>query len=143
MKLVRKAYGYVTRIHHGTIQVLVFQHPMAEGGIQIPKGTVRDDETPLEAVIREIQEETGLVDFTVEGEIAADEWKYGYRDFHETEERHFFLLKANSAPDEWDHVVTGEGEDEGMVFDYFWISSANEVEIEFSQGDYLHRVFSR
>ena len=143
MKLVRKAYGYVTRIHNGITQVLVFRHPMAGVGIQVPKGTVRDDETPLEAVKREIYEETGLVDVTVEGEIAADEWEYGYGNFHEVEERHFFLLKANSAPDEWDHVVTGEGEDEGMVFYYFWISSPNEVEIGFSQGNYLDMAFPR
>ena len=143
MRVVHKAYGYVTRVHHGITQVLVFRHPMVEGGIQVPKGTVRADETPLEAVKREIYEETGLVDFTVEDEIASDEWEYGYGDIHELHERHFFLLTANSAPDEWDHTVTGEGGDEGMVFHYFWISSPSEVEIGFSQGDYLHKIFSR
>lgn len=142
MKFVRKAYGYVTRIHNGIIQVLVFRHPMAEGGIQIPKGTMRADETPLEAVKREICEETGLVDFIVEGEIAADEWEYSYGDVHELHKRHFFLLTANSAPDEWDHVVTGEGGDKGMVFHYFWISSPTEVEVGFRQGDYLDKIFS-
>lgn len=119
MKSVRKAYGYVTRRHHGITQVLVFRHPMAEGGIQVPKGTMRADETPLEAVKREIHEETGLLDFTVEGEIAADEWEYSYGYAHELHERHFFLLTAKSAPDEWDHKVTGEGGDEGMMFHYF------------------------
>ena len=143
MKVVRKAYGYVTRIHQGRMQVLIFRHPMAQGGIQVPKGTVRDDETPLEAVKREIYEESGLVDVTIEGEIAADEWEYHDENDHELHERHFFLLKANSAPDEWDHVVTGEGEDESMVFHYFWISAPNEVEVGFSQGDYLDMVFSR
>ena len=96
MKSVRKAYGYVTRIHNGITQVLAFRHPMAEGGIQIPKGTARADETPLEAVKREIREETGLVDFTVEGEIAADEWEFGYGDVHELHKRVFFLLTADS-----------------------------------------------
>jgi hypothetical protein len=37
---IKKAYGYVTRIKNGETQVLVFQHPIREAGIQIPKGTV-------------------------------------------------------------------------------------------------------
>jgi hypothetical protein len=29
-----------------------------------------------------------------------------------------------------------------MVFHYFWINTANEVEIAFSHGDYLDKVFN-
>ncbi|WP_260320103.1 NUDIX domain-containing protein [Peribacillus simplex] len=56
---IKKAYGYVTRINKGETQVLVFQHPIAEAGIQIPKGTVKSQEDAYQAVIREIKEETG------------------------------------------------------------------------------------
>jgi 8-oxo-dGTP pyrophosphatase MutT (NUDIX family) len=140
MKHVRKAYGYVTRKHNGTAQVLVFTHKFVpEAGIQIPKGTFREDESPLEAVTREIIEETGLTNFTVEREIAVDQWKY-LDEADEVEERHFFLLtvphpgddeaahpgdnEAPGAPDEWDHIVTGDGEDEGMVFHCFWVRNS-------------------
>lgn len=40
-------------------QVLVFQHSIAEAGIQIPKGTIKPEEDTHYAVIREIEEETG------------------------------------------------------------------------------------
>ena len=144
MKFVRKAYGYVTRIQNGATQVLVFRHPLLsipEGGIQIPKGTVHADETPLEAVKREIIEETGLTDFTVEREIAVDQWEGLHDGIHEQHERHFFLLNVRHAPDEWNHVVTGAGEDTGMRFYYFWITSPTEVEIAPHHADHLHKVF--
>ncbi|MFF2589722.1 NUDIX domain-containing protein [Peribacillus butanolivorans] len=66
MAAIKKAYGYITRIKEGEPQVLVFQHPIKEAGIQIPKGTVEAEEDPYYAVIREIREETGLMNFNVE-----------------------------------------------------------------------------
>lgn len=72
---IRKAYGYVTRIKEGKTQVLVFQHPITEAGIQIPKGTVKPKEDTYHAVIREIEEETGLRSFHVENLIAEDLWE--------------------------------------------------------------------
>ncbi|MFS0777107.1 NUDIX domain-containing protein [Neobacillus sp. 3P2-tot-E-2] len=60
MNSIRKAYGYITRIKDGKIQVLVFQHPLTEAGIQIPKGTVNVEEDTYNAVIMEIAEETGF-----------------------------------------------------------------------------------
>ncbi len=44
MNPIKKAYGYVTRIKDGKTQVLVFQHPITEAGIQVPKGTVKPNE---------------------------------------------------------------------------------------------------
>ncbi len=75
MNLIRKAYGYVTRIKNDKTQVLVFRHPIPEAGIQVPKGTVQADEDPYHAVIREREEETGLMHFEVESFIAEDDWE--------------------------------------------------------------------
>ncbi|USK53217.1 NUDIX domain-containing protein [Cytobacillus solani] len=57
---MRKAYGYVTRMKDGKRQLLIFQHSIPEAGIQIPKGTVKPNENTYKAVIRELEEETGL-----------------------------------------------------------------------------------
>ncbi|WP_240468775.1 NUDIX domain-containing protein, partial [Gracilibacillus sp. YIM 98692] len=75
MNSIKKAYGYVTRNKNGKKQVLVFQHPIAEAGIQIPKGTVKNGEDTFNAVIREIKEETGLRNFSVDHLIAEDFWE--------------------------------------------------------------------
>ncbi|GAE35586.1 NUDIX domain-containing protein [Halalkalibacter akibai] len=70
MKAIRKAYGYVTNIKEDKTQVLVFQHPIAEAGIQIPKRTVKPEEDTKYVVVREIEEETGLSNFNVESLLA-------------------------------------------------------------------------
>lgn len=66
MEPMKKAYGYVTRTIEGIPHVLVFQHSIKEAGMQIPKGTVESGENPYDAVIREMEEETGLKNIQVE-----------------------------------------------------------------------------
>lgn len=138
MSSIKKVYGYVTRIKNDKTQVLVFQHSIPEAGIQIPKGTVNDEEDTYNAVIREVEEETGLTNFRVENLIAEDNWKNDDGAIHN---RFFYKINVSDAPDEWDYQPTGGGEEEGLVFHYFWISSKNEVGLIRGHGDYLHHVF--
>jgi 8-oxo-dGTP pyrophosphatase MutT (NUDIX family) len=56
--IIEKATAFITRPSQDGYDLLLFKHPYA--GVQIPAGTVEDDETPAEAVIREAAEETGL-----------------------------------------------------------------------------------
>ena len=138
----RRAYAYVTRIKDGIRQVLVFsQQNDPEAGIQIPGGGIEPEETPLEEVRREVVEETGLLDCAVERELAVDVREYQNGDLHQRIERHFFLLSVDDAPDEWEHHVTGKGEDNGLVFLYFWVNSPEEVQLVPGDADYLHLVF--
>jgi 8-oxo-dGTP pyrophosphatase MutT (NUDIX family) len=55
---IEKITAFVTRETVSGIDLLLFEHPYA--GIQIPAGTVNQGETPLEAALREVAEETGL-----------------------------------------------------------------------------------
>jgi 8-oxo-dGTP pyrophosphatase MutT (NUDIX family) len=139
MNSIKKAYGYVTRIKQGKIQLLVFQHPFAEAGIQIPKGTVNLNEDTRNAVIREIEEETGLRNFIVEDLIAEDFWENDDGAIHN---RFFYKLKVNDVEDKWDYQPSGGGEEEGLIFHYFWISSECEVELIKGHGDYLNLIFN-
>jgi 8-oxo-dGTP pyrophosphatase MutT (NUDIX family) len=136
---IKKAYGYVTRIKEGKIQLLVFQHPLAEAGIQIPKGTVKLNEDTRSAVIREIEEETGLKNFIVEDLIAEDFWENDDGKIHN---RFFYKLTVTDGEDKWVYQPTGGGEEEGLIFYYFWISSENEVELIRGHGDYLNHIFN-
>ncbi|WP_163538052.1 NUDIX domain-containing protein [Gracilibacillus sp. YIM 98692] len=138
MNSIKKAYGYVTRNKNGKTQVLVFQHPIPAAGVQIPKGTVKDEEDTYNAVIREIEEETGLRNFDVEHLIAEDYWEYDNGAIHN---RFFYKIYISDAPDEWDYEPTGGGDEEGLLFHYFWISSKNEVELIRGHGDYLKHIF--
>lgn len=54
---IEKVTAFVTRPAEAGLELLLLEHPFA--GIQIPAGTV-EDETPEEAVLREVAEETGI-----------------------------------------------------------------------------------
>lgn len=63
-RIVEKVTAFVTRPSPTGPDLLLFRHPNA--GIQIPAGTVEDDETPEAAVLREAAEETGLASLSVQ-----------------------------------------------------------------------------
>ncbi|MFL0505806.1 NUDIX domain-containing protein [Ureibacillus sp. 179-F W5.1 NHS] len=135
---IKKAYGYVIRMKEGAPQVLVFQHINLEAGIQIPKGTVNANETPLEGVIREMKEETGLTEFVVDRMVAEDFWENDDGVIHH---RYFYKILVEDAPDEWDYQPTGGGTEEGLTFHFFWINDQQEVELVRGHGDYLDYIF--
>ncbi|WP_375199309.1 NUDIX hydrolase [Bacillus sp. RS11] len=139
MQVVEKAFGYITREHESRLQVLVFEQNTEGAGIQIPKGTVEKGETPLEAVTREMFEETGLSHLTVKALIAQD-----YFNHHSgvLQKRYFYHLTTNENRDTWQHCPTGVNES-GFVFSFYWISSEQEVTLAQGHGDYLHRVLAR
>jgi len=134
-----KVYGYITRLKDGKPQVLVFKHAIPEAGIQIPKGTVNEDENAYQAVIREMVEETGLRNFKMERLIAEDNWKNDDGALHH---RFFYKINGLNAPEKWDHQPTGGGDEEGLIFHFFWISSRDEVELIRGHGDYLDNIFT-
>lgn len=60
---VEKLTAFVIRGLETSADLLLFEHPHA--GIQIPAGTVQGGETPEQAVLREVVEETGLTNVTL------------------------------------------------------------------------------
>jgi len=60
--VIEKVTAFVTRTTERGRELLLLEHPFA--GIQIPAGTV-EDETPEEAALREVAEETGIDSATI------------------------------------------------------------------------------
>ena len=59
--MVEKAYGFVLREGADGRELLVFEQAgVPEAGLQVPGGTVEERETPIQAVSREVLEESGL-----------------------------------------------------------------------------------
>lgn len=117
---VEKAYAYATRERRDTLEVLVFDHPTADGGPQVPKGTVDEGESPVDAVVRELEEESGVSDPLDVIHLETDRWLHERR--REVYRRHFFHVPIAEERDAWDHRVTGDGVDDGMVFSYYWVA---------------------
>ncbi|GAB3027661.1 NUDIX hydrolase [Natronobiforma cellulositropha] len=136
---VEKAYAYVTRDAGGYtgLELLVFEQPTPGTGVQVPKGTVDEGEAPAEAVVRELEEETGIDEPTEVTHLASDRWVHDRR--RAIYRRHFFHVLVDEPRDAWDHVVTGAGEDDGMVFSCYF-TCPRSVALSRDMGDYVHTV---
>lgn len=95
-------------------EILVFEHSAEypEAGIQVPAGGVDPGETPAEAVVRETEEEAGLV-LQNPVHLASYHWTRGEK----SQVWHYFWLKAApDTPDQWSHQVSSGSDDAGMIF---------------------------
>jgi len=68
--VIEKVTAFVTRTTEQGLELLLLEHPFA--GIQIPAGTV-EEETPEEAVLREVAEETGIDSATIRRYLGREE----------------------------------------------------------------------
>lgn len=130
---VRKACAYVTR---GDRELLVFEGP-DEDRLQVPKGTVEPDETPREALRREVAEESGIRALDDVSHLATDVWP---RRPSKRYVRHFYRVPVDDPRDRWTHEVTGDGAEAGSEFEYRWIDLPTDREFALDLDEYLDRI---
>lgn len=122
MKRKEKVLAYIIRERQEAKELLVFLHrDYPEAGLQVPGGTVDPGEDYVEAIIREIEEESGLVIKPSEIMGMIGESFYKRKDIEEINHRHYFLIRKDDLPDSWTHTVHSSGADDGLLFDYFWM----------------------
>ena len=122
MPVIEKACACV--VQRGS--VLVFCHPHSDAGVQLPKGTIEPGETPTQAVVRELAEESG-VRLSATPQLIAEMKFTGSKNkvFPErtpTQQR-WFIFRFDAVeplPERWSHTATGSPEEDGLIFDYFW-----------------------
>jgi ADP-ribose pyrophosphatase YjhB (NUDIX family) len=101
-------------------ELLVFDH-RDEPGVptQVPAGRVDHGESLEEGVLREVEEETGVV-VTVVRELARPK-EFAQLYGTGVHESHVFHAGAEpGGPDSWEHHVRGSGVDAGFVFRCRW-----------------------
>lgn len=114
----RRVVAYITRVRDGQTELLVFEDPKHPHiGMQVPAGRLDADEDLETGLLREIAEETGLERVRIVRELAGFEEHYPSR----YEDHGFQLVLESDAPDGWEHVVSGEGDDAGLVFRFRWV----------------------
>lgn len=114
----RRVVAYVTRVRDGRNELLVFEDPEhPHMGVQVPAGRLDPDEELEAGLLREIEEEAGLRNARIVREIPGFEGHYSSR----YENHGFHVVLGEEAPDEWEHVVVGQGDDAGLVFRYRWV----------------------
>ncbi|ELY53117.1 NUDIX hydrolase [Natronolimnohabitans innermongolicus] len=132
---VQKACAYITR---ATGELLVFEGPGHEG-LQIPKGTLEDGEKPIEALYREVREESGLVALHGATHLTTDVWTRREQP-PKRYVRHFFHSHVHEPRDQWTHTVTDGGEEHGAEFHLRWIDPATADGFALDLDDYVHLI---
>lgn len=129
MKTKVKVLAYILRTKNEIDEVLVFDHrDFPEAGTQIIGGTVDPGEDLIGALLREIFEESGL-QFSASDIIKKlGETQYQRRDIKELNHRHYFLIHSNNLSDTWAHTVHSDGQDNGMVFHFYWMTLSKAKE---------------
>ncbi len=133
-----KVLAYLTRQRNGTMQLLVFKHrDFPEAGVQIPAGTVEPGETVEAALFREVAEESGVQNPVLVSKLA----EHFEADWNQT--RHIFhLLAPDDTPENWSHTVQGNGEDNGMVFEYYWVDLTDQATLAGNQHRWLSHLLA-
>ncbi|SIR67135.1 NUDIX hydrolase [Natronorubrum thiooxidans] len=130
---VQKACAYITR---QTGELLVFDGPGHEG-LQIPKGTLEPGESPLEALFREVIEETGLGTLNSTTHLTTDVWTRRESP-PKRYVRHFFHATVHEPRDQWIHTVMDGGDEHGSEFDLHWVQPTTAEEFALDLDDYVH-----
>ncbi|MGH7503865.1 MAG: NUDIX hydrolase [Longimicrobiales bacterium] len=88
----RSAGGVVFRRTSHTLSFLLIRDPYENWGL--PKGHIEESESPLEAALREVEEETGLVALQPVGELPTIDWYFRDRGRLIHKFCHFFLVES-------------------------------------------------
>jgi 8-oxo-dGTP pyrophosphatase MutT (NUDIX family) len=113
----QRVVAYITRDSAQGRELLVFEIPAEPGsGVQVPAGRLDPGEELEPALMREIEEESGLTGLRLLRELPGFEEHYPTR----YENHGYHLVPTDELPDEWDHVVQGDGDDAGFVFRFRW-----------------------
>jgi 8-oxo-dGTP pyrophosphatase MutT (NUDIX family) len=116
----KKAVVYVVQNNN----LLVFRHvdySYEEVGLQVPSGTVKEEEELKDTALRELTEETGFSDFEIVSYLGTLNYDQSpYR--NEIHERHFYLAKpTKELPERWFSQEDHDGQQEPTRFECFWI----------------------
>jgi ADP-ribose pyrophosphatase YjhB (NUDIX family) len=121
MNRKKKVLAYFYRNIDGIKEVLVFDHQdMPEAGTQIVGGTVEANEDLKLALTREIFEEAGL-SVEISELVFLAETVYKRKDRPEINQRSYFKISGEKLPNHWSHRVISDGEDNGLIFLFYWI----------------------
>lgn len=115
-----KVTAYITRYRGGRKQLLVFREQGFEHlGYQVPGGTVEPNEPLLDALIREVKEEAGIVP---SGDIRLlGEYTY-YSEAHDRNMKRYYYEMEAACPELFTHIVQSHDEDNGWIYHYSWIN---------------------
>lgn len=138
-----KVVAYIVR---SASDLLVYTHdkdtnPINQSGLQVPSGTCNPGEEPVEAVIREVKEESGL-EVEIISKLGVQNYDMRPYDDH-IHERHFFVLRATKGSDlreTWVHEISSHDMDNNLKFNYYWLPIKQCHVLAAGQGSMLGKL---
>ena len=140
MAVNKRAYAFIFGRRSGITKLLAFKQlgQSLEKPFHIPGGGIDKGETPKEAVIREIEEESGLQGLCFRDFVGSHVEEYDGVTF----QRHFFIFEAPSTlPETWSHKVTGSGKDAGISYEYQWLDFKMALRIHQTYLSLIHTKY--
>lgn len=113
----RRVLGYITKGEEPNWKILVSKHKEDKAAkLQVPGGTIERDELIIDALYREIEEETGIErkDLELKGKVNKTNYYPKHKD-RIYERTIFHLAYIGKDREAWEHKVEGEGKDAGLV----------------------------
>jgi len=132
----QRVLAYITRDTERGRELLVFEQDEPDSGVQVPAGRLDPGEELVPALMREIEEESGLTRLRLVRELPGFEEHYPTR----YENHGFHLVPTEDLPEEWEHVVYGDGDDAGLTFRYRWVPIEPELHLFERPHPLIHRL---
>ena len=125
-------------------QLLVFRHvdfSYEEVGIQVPAGSIRAGESPREAALRELKEETGRDTYKIIASLGTCRYDMTPYRF-QIQQRHFFLVHPTKPlPARWMSEERHDELESPTRFECFWIPLKQAHILQSGQGAMLYKIF--
>jgi 8-oxo-dGTP pyrophosphatase MutT (NUDIX family) len=130
-----KVGAYIVRHLDGEPQIFLYSRRYdPDAPLQLTSGGIRSEETPEQALWRELKEETGFDPLPVIRKVGVSETPLLVRSI----KRHWYLLDGSSLPESWTHTVTGDGADQGERYHYAWYPVNDALELAGDLGKLLN-----
>lgn len=132
--------AYVIRWRAAGPELLVFDHvDFPEAGTQVPAGGLEPGETPADAAVREVAEETGLTGAGLVAELGVSDHPHPVTG--QPRRTTYVQLDVPDGPvGPWAHRVAGDGEDGGLRFACRFIPLPLAARLADHQDEFLDRL---